>query len=1059
MALQVYTSNRLELLAAALAETVGGPGDPFQGETIVVQSKGMQRWLAMELAGRLGVWANCTYPFPNLYVNQLCRQVLGELPDPSPYDPTLLRWRIMTLLPRFLDRPAFAPLHGYLTGGSRELKLYQLAGKIADVFDQYTLFRGDLLAAWQGGRDDHWQAELWRALLRDTGPVHRAALKERFLAALGQGPLPAVLPERLTVFGVSYLPTFHLEFLAAVACHSQVNLFIMSPCREYWADILSARSLARLTPDQREQRLEGQPLLASLGRLGRDFSEAIIDCSAAAGGSLDLYRPSPGDSLLHLLQDDILDLQGGDGAEPLTVAPGDRSLRINSCHGPLREVEVLRDEILELFQSLPGLAPRDILVMASDIETYAPYISAVFDGIPEGGVRIPYTIADRTLRREGRLAEGVLSLLDLPGSRFAATRILDLLSLPAVAGAFGFQTGDLERVGSWLEELRIRWGLDAGHRQRQGFPAYGENSWQAGLDRLLLGVALPDQGELFAGVLPFDAMEGDSPRLAGVLVNFIGALADLAERLERPRSLAGWETLCRELLERFFAPVEDDGPERLALTEVLAELAGLPEGSGHGAPVGLPVFRAWLAEALDRRQRGLGFMAGGVTFCAMLPMRSIPFRVIGLLGMDDGMFPRQNRPTGFDLIAREPRRGDRSLRDEDRYLFLEALLSARDCLLISHTGQSIRDNSPQPPSVVVDELLEYLGRRFRDGSGEFPARLVVRHRLQSFSPAYFTGAGPLRSFAEEQYRAVQARREGVRAPAPFFNGPLPAAHEELRQVSLVRLLDFFQQPVRFLLRTRLGIRLDELAAPRDDREPFTLDPLDAYRLRQGLLEQLLCGTGEGDPLAVARARGILPPARQGELLFRQVQGDVAAFAGTVRAVAGDQAILEPLTLDCTIGSFRLTGTVGGIRTDRLLRYRCGTRGGRDQIRIWIEHLLLNFLARPGYPRTSTLVTQDGTLNLAPTDQGGHLLGQLLECHWQGLHQPLKFFPRSSFSFASRWNLDAARRVWQGEQGGEGDDPYYRLCFGGQDPLDGEFEAVARLLLAPFRELCDEQENR
>lgn len=1057
MALNIYTSNRMELLVASLAETVACPADPFVPEIIVVQSKGMQRWLAMELAKRFGVWANCQYPFPNKCIRDLFREVVGETADTSPFDPALMLWRILRILPGQLENPVFAGLRGYLTDGNSDLKLYQLAGKIADTYDQYTLFRGDLLEEWENGKENHWQAVLWRALVAETGNLHRAEMKNRFFRALADGRGDTGrFPDRLTVFGISYLPQFHFDFLVAVSSYIHVNLFVMSPCREYWADILPARSLVRLAPEDRLHRIEGNPLLASLGRLARDFSEMIVDFSAASGGAEDLYRQTAGKNLLELLQNDILHLEGAEdaGREKHSVMPGDPSLRIHSCHSPLREVEVLHDALLGMFSAMDDLNPRDILVMAPDIEIYAPYISAVFEGNPDSAARIPYSIADRSIRTEGRLSEALLAIFDLPGKRFPVTRVLDILTFPAVSAAFGFAAADLDLLRSWLEDMRVRWGLDEAEREREGFPPYRENSWRAGLDRLLLGYAMPEDVGLIGGVFPYDNMEGDNPHVAGRLVRFVEMLASLVERLDRPRTLPEWETFCREIFADFFVPNEQESHEFSFLNALLDDLRALPERTGFTEAVALPVFRSWLREGIDRQERGLGFMTGGVTFCAMLPMRSIPFRVIALLGMNDGGFPRQTRPVGFDLIAREGRRGDRSLRDEDRYLFLEALLSARERFFISYTGQSIRDNAPLPPSVLVDELQEYLASRFSDGSDSFPASLVTRHRLQPFSPAYFSGNGELTSFSGENFRAVQSLLQGARPETPFLAEPLPEPAEELRQISLGNLLAFFDNPVKYLLRSRIGLRLDELTPPLEDRESFGLDALDAYQVRCRMLDLLLAGRTTDELLDLTRAQGILPPARQGELLFRGLQEQVTQFATGIRALTGDLPPLEPLDLDVRVGEFRVSGRLSGIWSDQLLRSRCAKRSGRDQMRLWIEHLLLNELHAERYPIRSVLATTDGALRLLPVEESGACLRLLLDFYWSGLRQPLKFFPRSSFAYAKKWELGSARNVWRGDYFPEGDDPYYRLCFGDADPLDGEFERVTRTILEPLLRHCE-----
>lgn len=1051
MSLSLYSSNRMEHLVDHLVEVFRRPlADPLAPEVIVVQSKGMQRWLAMELAKAMGVWANGDYPFPNAFVWDLFRKALPDIPATSPFDPAVLSWRIMGLLPGLLDNPEFAPLAGYLAGGQRELKLYQLAGKIADTFDQYTIFRPDMIARWEKGAERHWQAILWRALAEQGRGFHRDAVRTEFFRRLAKGEVDkTLLPERITVFGISYLPQFHLDVFRRIADFTEVNLFVMGPCREYWADILPERIIARLSPEEREVRIEGNPLLASLGLLGKEFSDTLVELGATAGGDTDLYGEAPDTTLLGMVQNDILRLEGsGGGQRPVDVA--DRSILISSCHSPMREVEVLHDTLLNLFAASDDITPRDILVMTPDIETYAPYISAVFDGCQDPRLKIPYSIADRSIRREGGLAETFLAILDLPGKRFPVTAVTEILASPPVHGRFSLDAGHLELIRTWLEETRIRWGMDEEERRRAGFPPYREHSWRAGLDRLLLGYAMPeDDGRMVAGILPFDAMEGEGPAVLGRFAGFVEGLHSLMDELDRPRTLPEWVRLCRRILDDFFAPGEDGAFDLAALNGILTELETVRDEAGFGGAVELPVIRAWLRGRLDREVRGLGFMTGGVTFCAMLPMRSIPFAVIALLGMNDGAFPRQNRPPGFDLIARDRRRGDRSLRDEDRYLFLEALLSARRNFIISYTGQSIRDNSTLPPSVLVDEFMDYLGCRFTDGTPEFPAPLVTRHRLQPFSTAYFTGDGMLFSYSEENRRAVAQRLKGAVPVPSFMAEPLPEPPAELLTVSLAGLLSFFDNPARYFARTRLGIRLDELAPPLDDREPFALDSLDAFRLRVEMLDLALGGKEPLDIFPVARARGILPPARQGELMFRGLGDGVRELAERVRELIGGRAPLDSLPVDLVIGSYRITGILGDIWPDALLRHRGGKLSGRDQVRLWIEHLVLNQLDREGYPAASILVATDATLSFGPVEEPLGHLATLLDLYGQGLREPLRFFPRTAAAYARKRELSAARTAWEGEFFPEGDDPYYRLCFGAVDPLDGEFERIAQAVFGPL----------
>lgn len=1061
MPLNIYTSNRMENLVSALADVLREPlSSPLTSEVIVMQSKGMQRWLAMELAERFGVWANCDYPFPNAVVWRLFGQLLPDIPESSPFSAEVMTWRIMGLLPPFLENEAFSPLRRYLAGERQALKRFQLAEKIADCFDQYTLFRPDMLLAWERGEwqaHEEWQALIWRELAREGEGRHRGRLKQEYCGSLESGgTLGHAAAERIALFGISYLPTYHMEVLAATARVTEVNLFLLSPTREYWSDIVSNRAMARMTAEERSLRFEGNPLLASLGRLGRDFSDMTIQIGDLASLQEDLYLDPGEDSLLHAIQSQILNLTGaGEGGLRRPLGGDDRSIQIHSCHSPLREIEVLHDNILHLLEREEGLEPRHILVMTPDIEIYAPYVATVFGGERDSDRKIPYSIADRSLASEGEVAALLLKLLDLAGSRLTVVQLLDILEQAPVRRRFGLGGEELEEIRRWLGETRVAWGMDEQDRIRRGLPGYRENSWRAGLDRLLLGYAMPDDGgSLFNGLLPYDAMEGAAPQTLGKLVDFVDMVADLAESLARPRTLEGWAERFRGMLADFIAHDDQTARELDTVGVVLSAMAEVGQQSRFTEEVEPAVIRSWFASRLQQEQRGLGFMTGGVTFCAMLPMRSIPFRVVALIGMSDGAFPRQSRPPGFDLIATTPCRGDRSLRDEDRYLFLEALLSAREYLYLSYVGQSIKDNSLIPPSVLLSEFLDAIAREFEPGDGSsLEERLVTRHRLQAFSGEYFREGSPLFSYSRENCAALLEKCGGSPGPAGFMTAPLGEPSDEWRDLPLARLISFFRNPARFFLENRLGIRLEEMAGPLEEREPFTVHGLDSYSLRQELVQRALQGDDPAGFLPMARARGILPPGRHGRLLFDDAVDVVGTFARDVRTAMGGEASLPRLDFDLPLAGFRLTGRLDSIWPERMVRYRCAKLKAKDRLQLWLEHLLLNALQPEGYPRETVLVMADGATSFRPVDDAGTILATLLELYWQGLRLPLRFFPVSSMEYAHKleWKLERAGKAWKGwdKQKGEGDDPAFRLCFGGSDPFDDEFQRIAHVLLEPL----------
>jgi len=1067
---RIFTSNRLEVLADTLAEVLREPlRAPLAPEFVVVQSKGMERWVSMELARRHGVCANMRFPFPNTFLQDLCHRLIRPLPDPSPFEPQVLSWRVMGLLPSLLGSPDFTTLRTYLGDPPDALKLIQLSERIADTFDQYLLFRPEMILGWEQERESHWQARLWRELSRGREHLHRAALGKALLEALqGAHVELGQFPERVSVFGISALPRFHLEMLAALSRVTEVNLFLMNPCREYWGDILAHREARRATagagsPTDQLHLEAGNSLLASLGALGRDFFDLLTEYP----GEEEETFVDPGEgTLLSALHSDILNLRerGRSGSGRSAVAATDASIQIHACHSPMREVEVLHDRLRHLFEADPDLAPGDILVMTPDIGTYAPFIQAVFAAPAEASGTIPFTIADRSVREEGEIVTAFLAILDLQGSRFTSSQVLAVLEAGAVRSRAGLSEADVELVRRWVRETGIRWGIDDQNRRELALPADRENTWRAGLDRLLLGYALPGGEErLFGGVLPYDAIEGCDTLVLGRFLHFVEELFREARDLGRPRTLVEWSRALREMLDRFFEANEDGERELQVIRGKVKELADLERRAELTGSVELKVIRYHLGHHLEREGFGSGFMTGAVTFCALLPMRSIPFKVIWLLGMNGDAYPRTSPPLGFDLMARQPRRGDRSRRHDDRYLFLEALLSARERFAISYVGQSIQDNSPLPPSVVVSELQDTIEQGFELRGGEILEHVVTRHRLQGFSPEYFKSDQRLFSYSDEYFETAKRLVAPRRAPLPFIPAGLSEPPAEWRTVDLDDLARFLANPAKFLLTGRLGIRLDEAEEILAETEPFTLTELERYLLEERLVEKALAGQDLRGYLAVARAAGRIPHGMAGVCTYEELRIGVERFVARTRPYL-ESPRAEPLPLDLAVGEFRVRGRISGRYGDRLVQQRYARAKPHDHLRAWITHLALGLADSP---RSSLLVglRADGEATwvaweYSPAANGAALLLGLLEHYWEGLQRPLPFFPRSSWAYA-RYVLEKGRpegealrkasETWAGDdyRRGESEDPYYHLCFRATDPLGDAFRRLAVDVFAPL----------
>lgn len=1067
--LNIFTSNRLEILAEQLARVVREPlTSPLSPEIIIVQSRGMQHWLAMEVAKHNRISANCSYPFPNTFLNEMFNATVQDLPEINLFEPGVMAFRIMKILPEAIEGAGFSTLKAYLKDDNSGLKLFQLSEKIADTFDQYLVFRPEMIFAWESGKAHHWQAHIWRMLVAGNEKDHRARLRETLLEAIRN---PSVLrgnvPERISIFGISHLPSFHMQVFSELSHLSAVHLFLMNPCQEYWADILSNREKKRIkksyAPDENgktDLHLEGgNRLLVSMGQLGKEFFSQIIemDCEVSEN-FLD-----PGcDTLLTCIQSDILQLK--ERETPLTSEP-DPSIQIHSCHSPMREIEVLHDNLLAFFEADPEILPKDIIVMAPDIEVYAPYIQAVFDAQTDASRRIPFSLADRSAKKEYRVLSAFQALLDLRDSKLGPARVLELLEFSTIREKFNLKLSEIGRIEGWIRATNIRWGVDAENRARSGIPAFPENTWRAGIERLLLGFAMPGYGDkMFAGILPYDHIEGGDGLILGRFVEFFEGIISFIKESYKPKTLDSWSILLDNLLEKYFSADESSEHEIQILRRLFSDMRAKQEVSGFRTEIEYEVIREYLEKALDREPFGHGFISGGLTFCTMLPMRSIPFKVVALIGMNTDAFPRDHRPLGFDLMAKNPKPGDRSRRKDDKYLFLEALISARKGLYISYIGQSIRDNSLIPPSVLVSELVDYMKTAF----GFEEDQIVTRHRLQAFSPAYFQKEDPLFSYSEENLAAAVAMRDAAhapRTPRPFFSGPLPMTTEESekwRQVSIDDLCSFFSHPARFLLQRRLGIFLGEETPLGEERENFKIGPLERFMIRQDLLEQGLSGTDLADFMPVQKALGRLPHGTVGEVCYNQLSIDAEDF---IRRNQGHTAgsLLEPLEVDFELKGFQITGRLDSIYAHGLTRLIYADFKTKYELSAWVYHLILNFVNAENYPRTSLLICRDTVRTFNPVESCEEILKGLLNLYRKGLEYPLYFYPETSRVYALQFlekhksESDAvrmAKKKWVGSDFnyGESQDPYNQLCFGKIDPdalMGGAFMETAEKIFTPL----------
>jgi len=1065
--LKLYQSNRLEKLVDLLAATVSEPlQSSFAAETVIVQHAGMSRWISLRLAERLGICANMSFPLPAEFIWEIFRAVLDEVPEHNQFEPAVLTWRILGLLDEVKHRDLFKPVATYLADDG-DLKHYDLACRIAETFDQYLLYRPDWIEAWQTGRPavagDAWQAELWRRLSIPDAGSHWIHLQQQLHQALLSDDVANRLPERISLFGISTLSPGYLETLRCLSERMDVHLFLLNPCAAHWTEIVDEEVKAKSEEeaDGSELYLEvGHPLLASLGRQGRDFFASLLEYDP---GTIDLFETSGKRDLLGQLQQDIQSLRDRT-AEPKQPLPvNDGSLQFHSCHSAMREIEVLKDQLLEIFQKNRGIEPSDVLVMSPAMDTYAAYVDAVFSATD--GAAIPYQIVDKGVMLESPLIAGFFNLLQMDKSRLESNSIIALLEITAIQRHFDLAEADLDLIIRWIKESGIRWGRDGAERDSLGLPNTDQNSWCAGLDRMLLGYALPgSENQLFQGILPYHEIEGAGATVLGSLNAFMQALFNLQRKLQGRYAVHVWGQLLFEVVDSFFDASEQEAPQIQLLCNAIETLCNQSQCAGFKGEVSVDLIYKHLKTQLARGQGGNRTLSSGVTFCSLTSMRSLPYKIISLIGMNDGAFPKHRTTPGFDLMARRFRFGDRIRRADDRYLFLEALISARCFLYISFVGQNIRDNSKLPPSGLVDELLDYLDRcYYTDTQGGIRDHCITIHPLQAFSKQYFQSGSGLLSYSKEMYQAHQSNLEATTSGEPFLKHELSEPDSAWRQVELVQLFKFFSNPARYLIQHRLGIYYEREDGPLETTEPFALDYFARCDLDQLLVENGLAGQDKDELHAQIRASGELPHGCFGDRVFEQQMSYSKRFIDRLKP---HLEITKETSIDVDIhlNKMQLYGRLIHIGKDGQFSYSVHTIWKNQLLEMWIRHLVLNVLRPSDIQLTSRWLDDKKLHSFAPVELPEKYLGELLDLYWRGLHRPLHFFPKSSCEYMEHrlkdksvdYCLSRAKQKWCGEYVGnnEDSDPYYRLAFSAEEVFDECFTALSEQIYRPLLEHLD-----
>lgn len=1127
----------------------------FTPETLVVQNAGMQHWLNMSIAKEREISMNIDYALPAQFLWKLLKSLASEekAPEQSPYSREVLTWRIYHLLSHqhVTSDDDFEPVNHYWAienvPEQADFKRYQLSQKLADLYEQYLIFRPEWIDAWCQGNfsltglnnitDDNltnnsanktstiWQGKLWQ-MLHQQMAYNPVELMNDALSNIQSHQ--HLLPKRLSLFAINAMAPMWLKFLEHIGQYTQVHFYHLNPCFDYWGDLVTEKqSIKRLNQWTEHADIEtniekqtsqiidevGNPLLANLGQQGREFISLLQTASTI---DIDAYeqvitepqsreefeKGSNNSSVLHHIQQDILSLTDK-RIQPLALI--DDSIVISSSHSALREVQALHDWLLHQFNDDPTLTPKDILVMCPQIEDYAPYVNAVFargwQDIGENIPPLPCSIADRSSKDSDPIVAAYMELLSLPDSRFQVTHIYALLKLPAVQEQLNICADEVTQIATWLDHAAIHWGLNGqhkGHNITQGESSADlgkQYTWQQGLSRLVQGFTFGDQATIVDGQLLLPDVEGQSGVLLGKLMLFIEQLQHYLIKLSQPRTATQWQVLLSEMLSETFSLNNEFSIN--IINKAITALGEYTLEANFNENLPLTIVRDFLSSHFSEPDTSRQFMVGQVTFCSMLPMRSIPFKVIAILGLNDGQFPRQRQPLAFDLMASTPAQlGDRSRRGDDRYLFLEAIISARKALYLSYQGKSIKTNGERQPSIVLNELFDYLtqgyGWNLKAEQGSqlrqmpmqpFSIKNYWYNKQNEQSGAHSTQANKFPSFDAKWLSLVDEQSpetlvdEGVTQTSNAIEQPLNSVNidapfelsfDELHTQDLLR---FYQHPSKYYGQAKLSLYFDDYDVRLTDEEPFVPDNLAAYKLREQFISAYVENPDNQDTLALEQViqsailGGQYADTPMTLPVIEQWREDSEHFAEQIHQWVSQPILETPVTHDIALSGTQTIklSTSLPISGDSLVCYRSSTPKFKDFFILYLHQVMLQLSHVQGqhtqvkHVRGFYFNTKSQKVvryEVKPVEVPAQKLAQLIMQFNQGQLTPLLLngVLANTILTAKSFEQSDLVKYWQGDRNTQGfaDDAYIRYFW----PIQPELDDIALKITELFQPMYD-----
>lgn len=1043
-------------------------------DTIIVQNPGMARWLSYIIASKLGISANINFPLPSSFIWSIFESAFLSKTNQNQTTKEHLIWAIFSLL-----SSSDTPFQQYLENDAGNLKAYKLAKQLGDIFDKYMVYRPDWLLEWEkesinSGIDNNEYKKTdskitdkiiktcWIQLQKSFQIKHRAQLHSKFAQLCDDGDIDKdTLPPKIIIFGIDTMPPIILDTFFHISKITDVYIFLLNPCQEYWSDIRTKKEKLRNQLSKTDEitifgdENTSTSILASMGKSVRDYLEQIYLYDFI---DEDLFEENCEDdnndiNLLHTIQNRALNLNSDIDtsiADKLT----DKSIQIHSCYSKTREIESLQDSILSILDNSPDIKPRDIVVMAPNINNYAAIIDAVFSKSEKN--HIPISIADRSQTESSPILSAFIKLLKLPKSRFALNDLIEILEVKEIHEKFSLTADDIELIQHWLNDSGIRWGIDGDHKAKLDLPEDENNSWIFGIKRLLLGIASSESKKAFSfdgikTISPYKDIEGNVTKSLGNFISFFELLCNWSEVSEKNHSVVDWQIIINDLIDNIIKESEKSENALISIRTALDDLnstitdlgitdlgiadPGIADIKISKFEISLEVITSYLEEKTSIANSNNPFLTGQVTFCNLQPMRSIPFKVVCLIGMNDQDFPSKDLPPNFDLMTHTPRRRcDRSKKDDDRYLFLESIISAREIFYLSYIGKNINDDSEKQPTILINELIENIAESSGISFDECKAKLLVVHPLQPFSKKYFNEKFPeLFSYAEEWLpEPHKSSINPIQGAEPFIDidSKMPFPDDKKDNSSSInsssikneQLIKFFKAPVQYLLKERLNLFIpqrtwsENISKERiEDTETFYTDPLTRYFIKEENIRSFLeidqkrdvkrdvegdLYSEEDESFNADNYLHLIPHGNCGRIDLEQIQHEISnhrIFTSTSQNPPINNRFIQG-TLPLT--QFKLNCGPFEVGENSYYRISAGKEfRAKHIIEIWINHLAINAVSDTEI--RGLFYKENDFMNLSPIkkSQAHKLLNGIAEMYHIGLEQFLPFFPDASYRYA------------------------------------------------------------